>query len=178
MNTSPISRSSSSNSKARTPGSAASPSLLSGDLVGLVVDRRPLVQSRSAEATAGYGKTWRPGPSEPGNIACVTVAQNTLEAARSNQVAPVLVAHRGGTKSRPPQPLLRGDGHPRSKAVITPRGRFGSAALAAEAYRINPASASRKAQNRWKGWRYEGVHPQMLNQDGIPAPMVDRERLL
>jgi hypothetical protein len=52
------------------------------------------------------------------------------------------------------------------------------AALAAEAYGINPASASKKAKSGWKGWRYEGEDPQVAKQDGIPAPMVYQLRLL
>ena len=47
---------------------------------------------------------------------------------------------------------VRGAGHPRSKAVLTPRGRFGSAALAAEAFGITRQCAAMRARSRQKGW--------------------------
>jgi hypothetical protein len=50
---------------------------------------------------------------------------------------------------------MRGDGHPRSKAVVTPLGRFGSAALAGEAHGIGRSAASYRATHGVAGWRYE-----------------------
>lgn len=50
---------------------------------------------------------------------------------------------------------VRGDGHPKSKAVITPKGRFGSAALAADAYDIGRRTACYRAKYQMQGWRYE-----------------------
>lgn len=49
---------------------------------------------------------------------------------------------------------IRGDGHPKSRAVITPRGRFGSAALAAEAFGITRQGAALRARNGLYGWSY------------------------
>ena len=48
---------------------------------------------------------------------------------------------------------VRGDGHPASHAVITPIGRFGSIALAAEAHGITRAGGLYRV--RWKDWRLE-----------------------
>ena len=45
---------------------------------------------------------------------------------------------------------VRGDGHPKSKAVITPAGRFGSIALASEAYGITRAGGGyRVRRGEW-----------------------------
>jgi hypothetical protein len=48
----------------------------------------------------------------------------------------------------------RGDDHPRSRAVITPAGRFGSAALAAKHYGVTRQHAARLAREG-REWRYE-----------------------
>jgi hypothetical protein len=46
---------------------------------------------------------------------------------------------------------VRGDGHPKSHAVITPLGRFGSIAMAAEAYGITRAGGHyRVAKGLWR----------------------------
>jgi len=49
-----------------------------------------------------------------------------------------------------------GTAHPRSRAVITPGGRFDNAALAAEHYEITRQHAARMARLGMEGWRYEG----------------------
>lgn len=51
---------------------------------------------------------------------------------------------------------VRGDGHPKSKSVITPDGRFGSIALAAEHYGITRAAMHQRINN-WK-WKAAGFH--------------------
>lgn len=55
------------------------------------------------------------------------------------------------------QPLLgkRGDDHPRSLAVITPAGRFGSAALAAAHYGKARQVVARWARTGHNGFRYD-----------------------
>ena len=50
---------------------------------------------------------------------------------------------------------MRGEGHPSSKLVTTPAGRFGSATLAGEHHGISSVEASTWARNRLNGWRYE-----------------------
>lgn len=47
---------------------------------------------------------------------------------------------------------VRGDGHPKSMAVMTPLGRFGSIALAAEEYGITRAGASKRVKREHPGW--------------------------
>lgn len=54
---------------------------------------------------------------------------------------------------------VRGDGHPKSKAVMTPIGRFGSAALAAEHYGISRAGMAWRCKNLLDYW-YEDAPPQ------------------
>jgi hypothetical protein len=46
----------------------------------------------------------------------------------------------------------RGDAHPKSTPVITPAGRFGSIALAAEHYGITRAGASHRVRKGLFGW--------------------------
>ena len=55
---------------------------------------------------------------------------------------------------------VRGDGHPRSRAVITPAGRFGSMALAAEHYGISRTGMLSRVR-KGGGFRYEAQphHP-------------------
>jgi hypothetical protein len=49
----------------------------------------------------------------------------------------------------------RGDGHPKSQAVITPAGRFGSIALAAEHYGLTRAGGLNRVRKNLAGWSYE-----------------------
>ena len=50
---------------------------------------------------------------------------------------------------------VRGDDHPKSRGCWTPKGRFGSIALAAEALGITRQGAMLKIKRGTKGWRYE-----------------------
>jgi hypothetical protein len=50
--------------------------------------------------------------------------------------------------------LAAGPAHPSSKAVITPRGTFGSATLAAQAYGFTRQRAGQLARAGRDGWRY------------------------
>ena len=45
--------------------------------------------------------------------------------------------------------------HPCSRAVITPKGRYASAALAAAAHGLTRQGAAARASRGAKGWRYE-----------------------
>lgn len=98
------------------------------------------------------------GPYSPENVYCATQQQNHQDADP--------IKHREACKLGIQKAVaqgmvlgahlrIRGDGHPKSKAIITPMGRFGSAALAADAYGIHPNSATKKARQNWNGWRYE-----------------------
>ena len=84
------------------------------------------------------------GPYSADNVYCITQGANGTVVARGVRVRG---SKRGAATGRCAAPWkgIRGDGHPGAKAVVTPAGRFGSAALAAEAHGINSATASRLA---------------------------------
>lgn len=93
------------------------------------------------------------GPYKLGNIKCITHAENMAEVKfrsqgqrRSWGEDPTRECHLDGK---------RGDDHPKSRAIITPVGRFGSAALAAEKFGITRQHAARLARAGKDGWRYE-----------------------
>jgi hypothetical protein len=87
----------------------------------------------------------------------------------------------------------RGDDHPRSRAVITPAGRFGSLALAAEHYGITRQAAYYRVARDKPGWYYDtplppdgGFQPlesfailEKAGPDGTqpPGPGLERIRL-
>jgi hypothetical protein len=48
----------------------------------------------------------------------------------------------------------RGDAHPKSRAVNTPKGRFGSLALAGEAFGITRQAVLAKVRKKVAGWSY------------------------
>jgi|GEM_PF-6004990 len=54
---------------------------------------------------------------------------------------------------------VRGAGHPRSRRVLTPDGEFGSAALAADHFGIDRATAARKAHRGIDGWLWLEPRP-------------------
>lgn len=88
------------------------------------------------------------GPYRLGNIKCITHAQNIAEQKfrshahkRSWGEDPTRECHLDGK---------RGDDHPKSRAILTPAGRFGSAALAADHYG--------KARQVIAKWAREGKH--------------------
>lgn len=82
------------------------------------------------------------GAYEVGNVVCVKPRDNMRDR-DPDQVAQA-VARATATRNANGKPRglhlkIRGDGHPRSKAVLTPAGRFGSIALAAEAHGMTRA---------------------------------------
>ena len=81
------------------------------------------------------------GAYEYGNVQCVEVASVLLPAGR--------VKCRRGQHLR-----VRGEGHPRSRPVMTPRGRFGSLREAAEANGVKPSTACWRIKNGVDGWTY------------------------
>lgn len=79
------------------------------------------------------------GGYEPGNVYAALPGQNARDIPSDVRVA--IYERAKATRIANGNPLgshlkVRGDGHPRSHAVITPLGRFGSIALASEAHGI------------------------------------------
>ena len=77
------------------------------------------------------------GAYEVGNVYCATSAQNIRDIPEDVRV--VMTERCTASRARNGHPRgvhlkVRGDSHPRSKAVVTPLGRFGSIALASEAH--------------------------------------------
>lgn len=93
------------------------------------------------------------GAYEPGNVLPLTNSQNASSVdperiRRGIQRAIAEGRYCGPWKGK------RGGGHPTSKLVVTPRGRFGSGALAAEAFGIARGTATRWARLGIGGWSY------------------------
>lgn len=79
------------------------------------------------------------GAYEPGNVYAGRPADNARDVPKHRRADAVIKAKK--TREVTGNPLgshlkVRGDGHPRSIAVVTPLGRFGSIALASEAHGI------------------------------------------
>ena len=89
---------------------------------------------------ARYGDV---GPYSMDNIYCLTHAQNAEERG----------FHPQETYHDCPYNGIRGDGHPKSLAVITPKGRYGSIALAADAHGITRAGGHYRVKKGW--WTLE-----------------------
>ena len=95
------------------------------------------------------------GAYEDGNVRAATPAENGAEAwlpAAPGRAARQRCRLCGGIKCHL---AVRGDGHPRSKAVVTPLGRFGSVALASEAHGFTRQRGGQLARAGAAGWRYE-----------------------
>jgi hypothetical protein len=102
------------------------------------------------------------GPYSPENVYCATNTQNGRDAVFPGSSAASAEALRklvGTEILRRPHLAVRGDGHPRSRAVLTPLGRFGSGALAAEAHGIDRSTATARARKGTNGWSYETHQP-------------------
>lgn len=101
------------------------------------------------------------GAYELGNIYKTTQAQNGKDAERAHAETSARTAlwHAARKAAGRKWHLeVRGDGHPKSKAVMTPAGRFGSAALAAEHYGISRAGMAWRCKNLLDYW-YEDTPP-------------------
>lgn len=100
------------------------------------------------------------GAYEPGNVYCGTAADNQRDViardpgAKKRHMTAVWAARKA--RGVACHLAARGDGHPRSRAVVTPNGRYGSAALAAEVTGITRQAAAGRARAGALGWRYEG----------------------
>jgi len=95
------------------------------------------------------------GVYEPGNVYAGTCAQNQHDIAPDKRPSSEnMKARWAAYKAAGGACWLedkRGDAHPKSKAVITPAGRFGSIALAAEAYNITRQGGFYKVKRgEWK----------------------------
>lgn len=120
------------------------------------------------------------GPYSPDNVICITLSENSSQ--KSDEGREALRATAAASNIEKPRAHLntRGDGHPRSQAVITPAGRFGSAALAAEHHGIARQTAAYKARIFADGWCYEGTlapiietpEPVRLPYDHPQAPIL------
>lgn len=100
------------------------------------------------------------GPYKIGNVEIVHCTVNLQSVARATRRAAgrkawaTRIARDPDYRSK--MPLYQtGAGHPRSKPVLTPMGRFGSAAEAARAHGITGSAASMNAKYQLRGWRYE-----------------------
>lgn len=97
------------------------------------------------------------GPYALDNIYCTTQQQHI----RDIDPARLSASQRAVWEAKTPEEradwhlAVRGDGHPKSKSVLTPLGRFGSAALAAEAHGFTRQHAARLAKTNAAGWSYE-----------------------
>ena len=113
-------------------------------LLGWVLWWRAELRKIGPEATRGTNRNQYVmarrgdlGAYEVGNVYCATPSQNMADIPAD--VMAVAIERIRATRAKNGSPLgshlmVRGDGHPRSKAVITPLGRFGSIALASEAH--------------------------------------------
>lgn len=94
------------------------------------------------------------GAYEVGNVYCATAEQNIADQDRNRQRHSLLATwqRRKAAGERCWLEGKRGELHPKARAVVTPLGRFGSAALAAEAHGMTRQAASRKAREGRGGW--------------------------
>lgn len=102
------------------------------------------------------------GPYEPANVKCIKPLESARDRDPDDKAAAVvrIAAVRAANGHPLGQHLrVRGDGHPKSKAVLTPAGRFGSIALAADHYGITRAGASLRVKRGAEGWTYAPTCP-------------------
>lgn len=91
------------------------------------------------------------GPYSPSNVYCATHSENIKHVRPSTRRQAWMKIE---DRSRP-HLRVRGDGHPKSQAMMTPAGRFGSGALAAEHYGLTRAGAKYRADRGLYGWSWE-----------------------
>lgn len=103
-------------------------------------DRRGTGHDRLVMARLSDGEPYREG-----NVKCITHRESIAELSRALPHTRREVGFCG----------CRGDSHPKSRAVLTPDGRFGSAALAAEHFGRTRQYISRLARTKKDGFSYE-----------------------
>jgi hypothetical protein len=111
------------------------------------IGKNKLVMARKGDA----------GPYSPENVFCCTHSQNIqlIDPAKMSASQLAASARRKRLPGYNHHLSVRGDGHPRSRAVITPIGRFGSAAVAADAHGLTRHGAALRAEQQRNGWCYE-----------------------
>jgi hypothetical protein len=92
------------------------------------------------------------GPYSPDNVYCTTSAGNMADVPFEVRSAAMQRAHAAGLLGH--HLRIRGEDHPKARCVVTPAGRFGSAALAAEHYGVSRQHAARMARAGVNGWCY------------------------
>lgn len=103
---------------------------------------------------ARFGDT---GPYVWENVHCITHEQNIRDVDQARKG----ISIRKHWKAKTPEQraewhlAVRGDMHPRSRAVLGPYGRFGSTRLAGEAVGRSAAWVQGRALKEQEGWRYE-----------------------
>ena len=98
------------------------------------------------------------GAYEDGNVyagTSVTNAADRTAEAKQAAIAKCTATRIANGVPRGSHLKVRGDNHPRSKAVVTPAGRFGSLALAAEHHGLTRAGAHYRVKSGADGWAYE-----------------------
>jgi len=98
------------------------------------------------------------GVYESGNVYAGTSAQNQGDVDPEKRRAALQAAWEARRESDEPCWLegKRGDAHPKSKPIMTPKGRFGSANLAAEAFGITRQAVHYKVKDESKpDWYFE-----------------------
>jgi len=94
------------------------------------------------------------GPYSPENVLCITHRENMAQISYKTRSEGQKRAWANPAHKKTPL-FNTGDGHPCSKAVMTPHGRFGSARQAAFELGMNPRTAQRWAGRRINGWSFE-----------------------
>jgi hypothetical protein len=93
------------------------------------------------------------GAYEPGNVVAMLPKQNALDRDQDERAAAIAKGTATRAANGVPRGLhlrARGEGHPKSKAVSTPSGDYGSIALASEAYGITrQAGFARVRKGKW-----------------------------
>lgn len=102
--------------------------------------RISLVMARNGDA----------GPYSPTNTYCTTASGNTHDVPFAVRSAACLAAWHGSRVSH----LSDRANHPQNKPVMTPKGHFVSATLAAEAYGVAGCRGRRWAREGRNGWHY------------------------
>lgn len=98
------------------------------------------------------------GAYEEGNVYAALHADNaaaTPEQVRRDAVGKAAATLAAAARRRGDHLRVRGAQHPASRAVLTPDGRFESAALAADHFGMPHGCAQRFARQQKNGWRYE-----------------------
>ncbi len=95
------------------------------------------------------------GPYSPGNVFVSTHQDNCANRGEKSREIARAKIQESWDSGRVSHLTGKRETHPRSRAVITPKGRFGNAALAAEAYGLTRQMAAKRARDHMSGFWYE-----------------------